>query len=133
MSPGNSVVDLVQYIADAAKLGAWALGIFVGWLLGYALLNSKPGLKAALTVLGAALGGGPILFLSDAGDAKWIYPIGLLLGLLMVRIPGARTAIANKYSNPSKHNQVHGWFAWTDILVISGAAAAALIYVVTAE
>lgn len=121
--------SLFDWISSEPKLGVLALGGFVGWLLGFGLANSRRGLRAAITVLGAALGGGPVLFMADAGDAKWWYPVGLLLGLLATRAMEARVAIARKYGRPSKEEVVHGWFAWLDLLVIFGSISAALIYV----
>ena len=40
------------------EFGVLFLGIFVGVVLGIGLVNSKGNLKAAITVIGAALGGG---------------------------------------------------------------------------
>jgi len=64
------------------ETGILALGLFVGGILGWGLVNAKGSLKAGVTVLGATLGGGPILFMAASGDARWSYPIGLILGLL---------------------------------------------------
>lgn len=129
MNP-NDWSKLLEVVTDPSKFGALALGIFVGWLLGFGLKNSGQNLRATLTVLGAALGGGPVLFLRDAGQAKWMYPIGLLLGLLYLRILDARDDIVQKHSKPSKRASVQGWFAWLDLVVIFVATAAAVIYVV---
>ena len=59
-------------------LGVFALCFFVGFLLSRGLSTSGDSLKAVITALGAALGGGPILFLKDAGNLKGLYPIGLI-------------------------------------------------------
>jgi hypothetical protein len=61
------------------RLGVLCLGSFVGFLLGLGLLRSTPSLRAALTVVGAALGGIPVAFLAGTGQ-KWLYPLGYLPG-----------------------------------------------------
>jgi hypothetical protein len=122
--PAENVVDAIPH------LGVLALGVFIGFLLGFALLRSKPTVKAAITVVGAALGGGPVVFMKDAGTAKWFYPIGLIAGLFFVRAQTARMAIGLKYENPTPPKKVHGYFAWLDLLAISVVAGAALIYAV---
>lgn len=66
------------------EFGILLLGIFVGSILGFGLA------KAAITVLGSALGGGPILFVNGVGAEKWTYPVGLVLGLLVIRLWFAR-------------------------------------------
>ena len=96
-------------------VGVLALGVFIGFLLGFVLLQSKPTVKAAITVIGGALGGTPIAFMKDVGAAKWFYPIGLLVGLFFVRVPRAREAIGLKYDDPTPKNNVHGYFAWLDL------------------
>lgn len=70
-------------------MGVFGLGLFVGYLLALGLKQSKPTLRAVLTVLGAALGGVPVAFLAGAGS-KWIYPLGLLGGLLILRLDRRR-------------------------------------------
>ncbi|HVT59473.1 MAG TPA: hypothetical protein VHR45_13860 [Thermoanaerobaculia bacterium] len=48
--------------------------------LGFGLMRSGLTLKAVLTVMSAALGGAPVLFMSGT-RAKWMFPLGLLTGL----------------------------------------------------
>ena len=67
------------------RIGITALGLFVGFLLGLGLFSAKPTLKAALTVLGAALGGAPVAFLAHT-ELRWIYPVGLLIGFVCARV-----------------------------------------------
>jgi len=114
-------------------MGVLALGIFIGFLLGYALLQSRPTVKAAITVIGAALGGAPVVFVRDAGTAKWFYPIGLVLGLFLVRAFSARSAIALKYDKPTPKNKVHGYFAWLDLFGMVVLIAAAFVYAAVAK
>jgi hypothetical protein len=102
---------------DVQRLGILALGGFVGFLLGLGLMNSHPTLKAAITVIGTALGGAPVVFISEASD-KWMYPLGLLTGLLWSRAVGARVQLAQKVERPAKQAAVHGWLAWIDLLLI---------------
>ena len=114
-------------------IGVLALGVFIGFLLGFALLQSKPSVKAAITVVGAALGGGPVLFMKEAGTAKWFYPIGLLVGLFTVRAGGARAAIGLKFANPNPKNKIHGYFAWLDLFAMALLIGAAFVYAAVAK
>ena len=57
------------------KFGVISFCIFVGFLLGLGLFRSKNlTLKGVITVVGAALGGGPMLFMKGIGPEKWMYP-----------------------------------------------------------
>jgi hypothetical protein len=105
------------------ELGVLSLGLFVGVILGYGLMKSGGTLRAGITVLGAALGGGPILFMKSIADERWAYPIGLLLGLGFARIGGARTVLAK----PAKSGTTH-FFAWLDIIVIAVVTLVATVY-----
>ena len=71
------IFEFVKQVSEE-RLGVVALGSFVGVLLAVGLLRSGPTLKAVLTVIGAALGGAPVLFLSGTTE-KWLYPIALLV------------------------------------------------------
>ena len=63
-----------------ATFGVLALGMFVGFLLGLGLEHSGKNLKSVLTVLGAALGGGPILFMEGLGqEMKYGPTLSVLL------------------------------------------------------
>ncbi len=66
-------------------IGVICLGLFVGLLLGLGIGHTRVTVRTALTLLGAALGGAPIAFLGSA-TAKWLYPTGLLAGLLSARL-----------------------------------------------
>lgn len=97
------------------EFGVLFLGIFIGSILGYGLFKSGGNLKAALTVVGAALGGGPIVFMENIQDARWAYPIGLILGLLVLRGFQARREILDARQKKGKRV-----FAWIDLVVIVG-------------
>ncbi len=73
-------------------LGVLLLGGFVGLLLGLVVqLPHHISMKLASAVIAAALGGAPVLFMSDlSGDERWMYPIGIVLGFLAARFIGAR-------------------------------------------
>jgi peptidoglycan/LPS O-acetylase OafA/YrhL len=84
-------------------------GLFVGFLLVNALYNSKKiRLRATITLIGAALGGVPIFFINGLSYARWMYPIGLVLGMLPVSIVGAQT----------KGPNVQNLIIWFDLVVI---------------
>jgi hypothetical protein len=75
------------------KVGVLVLGGFVGFLLGLGLFRSKNvTLKGVITIVGAALGGAPVLFMNGVGRDKWMYPIGLVIGLVWNRMFEARSA-----------------------------------------
>ena len=115
------------------KLGLLCLGIFVGFLLGFALMKSNnQSIKSVLTVLGAALAGAPVAFMTGV-EQKWMYPVGLLVGLLYTRVFAARNAIAMKVANPEPENKVHGIFAWIDLIVISIVTISAILYGIVSE
>ena len=84
-------------------MGVFGLGLFVGYLIAIGLKQSKPTLRAVLTVLGASLGGVPVAFLAGAGS-KWIYPIGLLAGLLFFRITFLWASISSKKSRAASES-----------------------------
>jgi len=65
-------------------IGVTSLGLFVGLLFGLGIAHSKPTVKVVLTLLGAALGGAPVAFLANT-TSKWLYPVGLIVGLLLGR------------------------------------------------
>jgi hypothetical protein len=121
----------VPYLSEI-HVGALALGVFVGYLLSFGLLQSKPSVRASVTVVGAALGATPLMFLKLNGGL-WLYPVGLLLGLCSFRVVGARTAIATKISRPSRQNQVHGLFAWLDLIIIGLIAVASVVYAIVSK
>lgn len=98
------------------KFGILALGGFVGWLLGLALSHSKATLKAVITALGAALGGAPVAFMRGVSD-KWMYPVGLIVGLLWIRLGSARSEIVES-SGSSRKVKRKRLFAWLDVIVI---------------
>jgi hypothetical protein len=68
-------------------LGVLFLGGFVGFLLALAIdFSSTLNLKVVSALIGAALGGAPILFMRGLGFEKWMYPIGLVIGFLWIRV-----------------------------------------------
>jgi len=72
-------------------LGVFFLGGFVGFLLGLAInFASSINLKVASALIGAALGGTPIVFMRGLSFEKWMYPIGLVVGFFWVRVVRAR-------------------------------------------
>jgi hypothetical protein len=100
---------------DPTYLGPLSLGVFVGFILGFGLIKTNPNVKAALGVVGSALGGGPIFFIEGLGLARWWYPIGLLLGIAWLRVPNAIKVLAEHRSNPSKARSVHAKWACLEI------------------
>lgn len=70
-------------------IGVFFLGLFVGAILGRTLGTiGNFTIRLASTLIGAALGESPLLFMRDIGVEKWMYPIGLVFGLLWgFRVP----------------------------------------------
>jgi len=92
-------------------LGVYFLGLFVGFLLATAALAPKKlSMKAAITLIGSALGGAPILFMRGLTLEKWMYPIGLVTGMLWIRIYRAR-----------RHRSLNemGLLVWIDMVAIA--------------
>lgn len=75
----------VEAMSFEEPLGVLCLGGLVGVLLAIGLTHTKPTLRAVVTVIGAGAGGAPVAFLA-ASTHRWLYPIGLILGFLWVRI-----------------------------------------------
>jgi hypothetical protein len=99
-------------------LGVLFLGGFVGFLLGLALrVPENINLKLAVAVIGAALGGAPIIFMQDLAFQKWMYPVGLVVGFLWVRLISARTLVTKR---PKKDERIAWYVGWLDTFAIVG-------------
>ena len=97
-------------VENITLTGVLFLGGFVGLLLGLTLqISSNPNLKIAMATIGAALSGTPIVFMRGLGHEKWMYPIGLVVGLLWVRVLHARTIVSQR---PKKSERVAWYIAW---------------------
>ena len=105
------------------EFGVLCLGIFVGGILAFSLSKSDGNLKTAIAIIGAALGGTPMLFIEDVGQAKWVYPVGLILGLLILRFWFARAVLVNRRSG--RNQQV---FAWGEVIIISILTVLAMVF-----
>lgn len=101
------------------------MGLCFGWLLGYVLLNSpRPSVKASIAGIGALFCGTAVLLLTLQGahglttspkKAIWLYPPSLLIGLIVVRIPGVRNATGVFADPSSPENRGHDYFTWLDL------------------
>jgi hypothetical protein len=104
-------------------LGVFFLGGFVGFILGGALrLPQSISVKAGLSILGAALGGVPIAFMGGLTYEKWMYPIGLVFGLLWVRVVGVRHF---KLTGSGERKGI--MMAWLDVIAILSATLVIII------
>ena len=103
-------IDELQH--SVTLLGVFFLGGFVGFLVTLAIdFSTTVNLKVLSALIGAALGGAPILFMSGLSFEKWMYPIGLVTGMLWVRV--FRAAAEKRRGRKSKP-----FYLWIDILAI---------------
>jgi hypothetical protein len=101
-------------------LGVLFLGGFVGFILGGTLrLTNVIPVKVAVSILGAALGGVPVAFMSGLTYQKWMYPIGLVFGLLWIRVVYAR------YEKQGRSRVLI--LAWIDVIAIISATLVVVI------
>lgn len=107
----------------APEFSILCLGTFVGCILGFGFSKTDGNLKAGVTVLGVAFGGGPILFMKHVQDARWSYPVGLIIGLLIVHAFAARSIVIDRRTSLRKRI-----LAWLDIVVIAGLSFVAATY-----
>jgi len=121
-------VPVICYLPEVAALaGGLFVGLVVGTALGAGLATSRPALKLTLTAIGAAAGGASAIVPSDS-PARWMYPIGLLLGIMWLRVPDARRILAAYHSRPAKGRAIDAAFASLDLFVIALATIVAVLY-----
>jgi hypothetical protein len=97
-------------------IGVLFLGGFVGLLLGLTLqLPKSQSLKTVVAVIGAALGATPVAFMQGLAYEKWMYPVGLVVGLLWMRVISARTVIARM---PERSERLAWYIAWVDTAAV---------------
>ena len=71
--------------------GIFCLGLIVGLIAGLVLFKAKSvGLKFAAGVVSLMLSGLPIAFLPGGSWLRFVYPIGLLMGVLSLRLINSR-------------------------------------------
>jgi hypothetical protein len=110
---------------EITLLGVLFLGGFVGFILGLALSFSKKlTYKAVAAVLGAALGGAPLAFMGNLAYERWMYPVGLVLGLISIRLLTARKDLlyaihALQDKGDSRVQRVHLAIAVIDMIAIA--------------
>lgn len=110
---------------EITLLGVLFLGGFVGFVLALALSHSeKLSYKGVAAVLGAALGGAPLAFMGNLAYERWMYPIGLVLGLISIRVLGARADLYNYIKTIQNRNltlaqKVQVAFAAFDMVAIA--------------
>lgn len=102
-------------------LGVLFLGMFVGFVLGTVLTSAAgTSVKIAGAVISAALAGAPVAFMSGLAFERWMYPIGLVVGLAWTRMLTARKHALSS----SKRTAI---FAWIDMIAIAGATLVVII------
>jgi hypothetical protein len=102
-------------------LGVFCMGGFVGFILGWILLSTTNlTVKVGAAVISAALAGAPVIFMDGLAFQRWMYPIGLVLGLAWTRIFSARVH-SNHRSRRART------LAWLDIAAIVGATLVVLV------
>lgn len=115
-------------------LGVLFLGGFVGFLLGLVVLSTeKLSLKLAVSVVGSALGGAPVLFMGELSHEKWMYPIGLVVGFLWVRLISARQAIGRRPKSADRPNWLIAWLDTIGILLVTTGVVLASAFITATE
>lgn len=119
----ESWIGIYTLSTPNVELGVLFLGLFIGGLLGLGLSNTVATLKAVITAIGAGLGSGPLVFMKSSGDALWMYPIGLVIGLCWLRFFTARKLVSDKRRKLSER-----LWAWIDMIIIVTATTIAMVY-----
>jgi hypothetical protein len=97
-------------------IGVLFLGGFVGLLLGLTLqIPKSQSLKTVVAIIGAALGATPVAFMQGLAYEKWMYPVGLVVGLLWIRVISARSLLATM---PEQSDRVAWYLAWADTAAV---------------
>jgi hypothetical protein len=113
--------------AVSPNVGILCLGIFVGFLLGIGLYAQQINIRAALAVIGGALGAAPLAFIGG-GNEKFMYPVGLIVGLLLTRLGSAAETIRKAMTGPaSPTDDTLGW-AIIEVIFLLVVTGAALVY-----
>lgn len=100
---------------NIATIGVFNVGMLVGFILGYILIFSTSlAFRIVASVISSALGGALVVVMSNLTFEKWMYPLGLAVGLVWTRIFSAR--LRRRY--PSRRVR---FCAWLDIIAVGGA------------
>ena len=101
--------SLQKFQITITVIGLFFLGCFFGFLTSLAVdLSSNVNLKIISALSCAALAGGLVLLMRGLAFEKWMYPIGLVVGFLSVRIVRARNSESNYRAK----------LAWVDTVLI---------------
>jgi hypothetical protein len=101
--------SLQKFQITITVIGLFFLGCFFGFLTSLAVdFASNVNLKVISALSSAAAAGGLVFFIRGLAFEKWMYPIGLVIGFLSVRIVRAR------------HSESTSWakLAWVDTILI---------------
>jgi hypothetical protein len=123
-------------VALAIRLvGVLFLGLFIGGVLALSIRSSGTKGRGDINarkirfIIAAALSGAPVLLMKGLDYEKWMYPIGLVIGLSLLRVIAARDVISAGRDDSERNRFAH-IFAWIDMLGISlvlGAVIACII------
>jgi hypothetical protein len=108
-------------------IGGLAFGIFVGIVIGFALghamsamdINSKLRVGLIAGFISTALVGQVLAFLGRDPNAKWFYPLGLLLGLAVTRYTENIEIISQFLTNGGKANKFRAIVAGFEITSVA--------------
>lgn len=110
--------------APNPEFGVLLLGILIGFILSYGFFKAEGNLRSALIAAAVAIAGGPPVFWKNIQDAPpWAYPMGLTLGLLVLRAFESIREILDVRENKGKRVS-----ACTDLLVIIGVTMCAAVW-----
>jgi len=112
---------MLESTVNVTLLGVFCMGSFVGFVLGWILISTTNlSVKVGAAVISAALAGAPVLFMSGLAFERWMYPIGLVVGLAWTRIFSARIHSGHR-------NRRVRMLAWLDFAAIAGATLVVLL------
>lgn len=81
----------VQNASNLASIGTAAVGIIVGLVVGLLVVNTRKWqLKFATGVLGVIFAGAATKFLEAGKPSRFLYPVGVLVGLIVIRLSHLR-------------------------------------------
>lgn len=130
----NSIIAVG--IVGPEGVGGIALGCFIGFFVGQMLaaavtmedITVKKRIAYVSGILAIAIAGAVLTFIGDSAEAKWMYPVGLLMGFMATHLGIQIDKVVQYVSRPSKGRKVHAIFAMIELGIILLFAISGFIY-----